>query len=71
MPKIKSVFLEKLNILKQSEYLKNDANQAQKTYSSYSSQYLKASEEQKEWMDKKSDYILNKIRTLEKKYWQL
>lgn len=69
MPKIKSVFLEKLDILKDSEYLKNDANQAQKTYSSYSSQYFNASEEQKEWMDKNSDYILNKIRTLEKKYW--
>ncbi|GGK25710.1 hypothetical protein GCM10007962_19970 [Yeosuana aromativorans] len=69
MPKIESIFLKKLNILKQSEYFKKDANQAQKAYSSYSSQYLKASDEQKEWMDKNSDYILNKIRTLEKKYW--
>ena len=59
MRKIESIFLEKLNILKTSEYLKKDASQAQKTYSSYSNQYLKASEEEKEWMDRNS----------EKKYW--
>lgn len=68
MPKTESIFLKKLNILKQSEYFKKDADQAQKVYSSYSSQYLKASDDQKAWMDKNSDYILNKIRTLEKKY---
>lgn len=69
MSNIESVFLQKLNILKQSEYFIKDANQAQKVFSSYSNQYLKASEDQKEWMDKNADYILNKIRTLEKKYW--
>lgn len=69
MAKSESVFLKKLNILKESGYLKNDARQAQKTYSSYSTQYLKASKPQKEWMDKNCDYILNKIKTLEKKYW--
>ena len=68
MPKIESVFLKKLNILKQSEYFKNDAIQAQKTFASYSDQYLNAGEDQKEWMDKNSDYILNKINTLEKRY---
>lgn len=69
MSKIESVFLKKLDVLKQSEYLKKGADQAQKVFSSYSSQYLKAGEAQKEWMDKNADYILNKIRTLEKKYW--
>ena len=69
MPKRDSIFLEKLNVLKQSEYLEKDTNQAQKTYAGYSNQYLKASEDEKEWMDRNSDYLLNKIRTLEKKYW--
>ena len=31
-------------------------------------QYENASEEQKKWMDKNADYILSKIKTLEKKY---
>ena len=52
MSKTESIFLQKLDILKQSEYLKNDAIQAQKTYTSYSSQYFNASEDQKAWMDK-------------------
>ncbi len=69
MSKTESIFLQKLDILKQSEYLKTDAIQAQKTYTSYSNQYFNASEDQKAWMDKNSDYILNKITTLEKKYW--
>ena len=64
-----SVFLNKLNTLKKSEDFKKVANDVNNPYSLYCNQYLKASEEQKKWMDKNSDYILNKIKTLEKKYW--
>ena len=69
MTKLNSIFLNKLNSLKKSEDFKQNVNQENNPYSLYSNQYLKASEEQKKWMDKNSDYILNKIKTLEKKYW--
>ncbi|MCF8272397.1 MAG: hypothetical protein K9I95_01045 [Flavobacteriaceae bacterium] len=68
MPKNNSIFLEKLSILKKSEDFKKDTNQVNNPYSLYFNQYLNASEEQKKWMNKNSDYILNKIKTLEKKY---
>jgi len=63
-----SIFLDKLNSLKKSEEFKQNINQVNNPYSLYSNQYLNASEEQRKWMDKNSDYILNKIKTLEKKY---
>ncbi|NCO62987.1 MAG: hypothetical protein GW839_04555 [Flavobacteriales bacterium] len=65
---MESVFLNKLNVLEKSGNFKNDSNQIIHAYDLYSNQYIKASDEQKKWMDKNSDYILNKIRTLEKKY---
>jgi tRNA A37 threonylcarbamoyladenosine dehydratase len=68
MEKLNSIFLDKLNTFNKSEALKKGVNQVNSSYSVYSNQYLKASEEQRKWMDKNSDYILNKIKTLEKKY---
>jgi hypothetical protein len=68
MLKNDSIFLKKLYILKKSEDFKQVTNQVNNPYSLYSNQYVNASEEQKKWMDKNSDYILNKIKTLEKKY---
>lgn len=64
MSTINSVFLKKLAILKNWKDFKQENN----PYSLYSNQYLIAGEEQRKWMDKKADYILNKIETLEKKY---
>lgn len=60
-----SVFLNKLDTLKKFEGSKTKYNTP---YSMYSNQYLNADDEQKKWMDKNSDYILNKIKTLESKY---
>lgn len=64
MSKINSAFLEKLDELKNLK----DSEQVNNTYSLYTNQYLIADEEQRKWMDKNADYILNKIKTLEKKY---
>lgn len=66
--KMESLFLEKLNILKKSTDLKEEVSQISYHYTLYTNQYLKASKEQKKWMDKNCDYILNKIKTLEKKH---
>ncbi|WP_445957190.1 hypothetical protein [Yeosuana sp.] len=68
MPKFQSVFLNKLNDLKKSKEFKITVNEVNNPYSLYSNQYENASEEQKKWMDKNADYILSKIKTLEKKY---
>ena len=65
---MKSVFLNKLDTLERSGSLKTNSGQTIKTFELYSNQYLNGSKEQKKWMDKNSDYILNKIKTLEKKY---
>ena len=65
---ISSVFLNKLNILKNSEGFDKSGVNIRNHFSMYLNQYLNADDEQKKWMDKNSDYILNKIRTLEGKY---
>jgi hypothetical protein len=67
MMQMSSVFLDKLNILKESEGFNKSGINISNHFSMYLNQYLNADEEQKKWMDKNSDYILNKIRTLEGK----
>ena len=69
MMQMSSVFLDKLNILKESEGFNKSGININNHFSMYLNQYLNDDEEQKKWMDKNSDYILNKIKTLEKKYW--
>ena len=65
---ISSVFLNKLNILKNSEGFDKSGVNIRNHFSMYLNQYLNADDEQKKLMDKNSNYILNKIKTLEGNY---
>ncbi len=62
---MESAFLRKLKSFNKVGQSNLEINNS---YSRYSNQYLNADSEQKKWMDKKSDYLLSKIKTLESKY---